>query len=551
MLWTVFGPLLLAQRTWMALGASPPAPADDDACAIFDKSSSSAWGGVHDRAFEKDNDTPESITIDGNTYTASASFEHKGEDWQTSSGSSSQHWISLFKLKRAAGRDSGTESGWSGLYVTLTFPVPVVTTAVYGGYGAIDMTPKPDGGRFYLGATEQVIQLCAGGNHYAGECPRSVTGPRATADQMATLQVHGLRRAPLAAGESHLSVMDVKVRCEGNDEHAQRMWTRVSPHPPPPPLVVMHSRRQPPPPPPLMARVRVSSTPPPPPSSNGAYSYSVEQAYGGEYHDDDTDYDDAPQGIARGGSTHQLPPLVAGAARVRTSSSTSSSMSSSTSSVHSFSSGSRGQLPSPRFELPLTHTSTETADSDELLGFNVFLAPPSPSAPPVVVSGVQWGLIANFLGLDTATAQVVVVGLVGALLVVVAKAYQQRDEQRRAGGRPSRLAAVAPEDDDDDDVDHGMDDGREDDDDEEDGVEEQTVLPPTAREERLVRAARAAARDRDRGGGGPAVGAPKRVVPPRQRGPQRGACAQHSSSRLAAPRPPAGAAAEPDGGELD
>ena len=74
------------QRTWSAAAGAVPSAAQS--CATFERARSSAWGGVHEKEFSKDTATPESITVDGNTYSASSSLEHKGEDWRTSSGSS-------------------------------------------------------------------------------------------------------------------------------------------------------------------------------------------------------------------------------------------------------------------------------------------------------------------------------------------------------------------------------------------------------------------------------------------------------------------------------
>ena len=63
----------LARVVVLSAGAVTRTPSTDastsSACAVFDKSASSAWGGVHETEYQKDNETPESITVDGNTYT--------------------------------------------------------------------------------------------------------------------------------------------------------------------------------------------------------------------------------------------------------------------------------------------------------------------------------------------------------------------------------------------------------------------------------------------------------------------------------------------------
>ena len=66
----------LARVVVLSAGAVTRTPSTDastsSACAVFDKSASSAWGGVHETEYQKDNETPESITVDGNTYTIRA-----------------------------------------------------------------------------------------------------------------------------------------------------------------------------------------------------------------------------------------------------------------------------------------------------------------------------------------------------------------------------------------------------------------------------------------------------------------------------------------------
>ena len=113
------------------------------------------------------------------------------------------------------------EAGYSGLYVKLTFPVPIVATAIYGGYGAVDVTPKTPT-YAYRGSKELVLRLCSGGNNYNGVCPRYIVTEGAQAAKLANLEVHGERRGPLEDSEDPSSIMAVSVECESNVEHFER-----------------------------------------------------------------------------------------------------------------------------------------------------------------------------------------------------------------------------------------------------------------------------------------------------------------------------------------
>ena len=223
---------------------------------------SHAWGGVHKAAWNKDHSDPGEITIDGNTYRASSTARHDGGlvdvDHYTSSGTTAQHFIYTFQLLRVAAEDEYSAAGYSGLWVTLTFPVPVVITAIYGGYGAVDVTPchelKAGCTQAMQGSKVHTMRLCSGGNGYHGACPRYTTSKT----QLATLELQGERRAPLADDESPASIMAVDVACESSAEH-EKLLATVHFDPPPPA-----------PPPPKGA---FAPTPPPSAVPGQAYSY--------------------------------------------------------------------------------------------------------------------------------------------------------------------------------------------------------------------------------------------------------------------------------------
>ena len=400
-------------------------------CAVFDRESSSAWGGVHETEFAKDNTAPETITVDGNSYTAGTAFQKHADDWQTSSGSSSQHFVYRFKLNRASGPDPGAESGFSGLYVSLHFPVNVVATAVYGGFGAVDATPKPsDASHVYLGSKTLLIHLCAGARHYSpGDCPKTIGGARATADTMATLEVHGVRNAALAKGESHLSLMEVTTSCESEAEYEQNIWTRV---PSPPPRSQQH-RRAPPPPAPQMATVRVAAKAPPPPVSNSLYSYEGAHSHVDSYGDEDGDGGDVVQPLSRLALPQFKVPVQqrqSGGIRAKMNGDDGNGEVRLT----------KEELLAMRYYAPSPPSEDET---DELLGFNVFLSPPSPSLPPA--GEADWALIASFFMLDGGIGQALLLAAVGAAIVAVVRSRLGGEEDRAKRAKAARVATEEEE----------------------------------------------------------------------------------------------------------
>ena len=250
---------------------------------------SHAWGGVHSAHWQADQLAPGSVTVNGNTYQASAAAsDGVGQpgfgNVDKYSYQSAQKWIYVFRLLKAAEEDPMAEAGFSGLYVKLSFPVPIVATAVYGGYGAVDVTPKPPS-YAYRGSTELVLRLCSGGNRYNGVCPRYIVTEGAHAEKLGTLEIHGERRGPLEDSEEPSSIMAVGVECEGNSEYFERTVASSGGTSPPAPS----------PSPSAAAAGKHKRTHHPPPSSAASETYDSdrdERREGGLYYDQYTDEDD-------------------------------------------------------------------------------------------------------------------------------------------------------------------------------------------------------------------------------------------------------------------
>ena len=215
-------------------------------CAVLQGSPTShAWGGLHDA-----------------NYANPLAIEPGGVD--PPGADPNQHFIYEFQVLRARAANGAvaTSDGRSpGLVLTLTFPVPVVATAVYGGHGAIDLTQKSMGhgserGYASRGSRTMEIQLCGEARFQGDACPSefSAGGQEFLADlKFEKLEVQGERRAPLEAGETSTDIMPVNVLCESRDERDARLARLSIPPSPPPPT----------PPPPL-------PSPAPP-----AYSYEA------------------------------------------------------------------------------------------------------------------------------------------------------------------------------------------------------------------------------------------------------------------------------------
>ena len=169
-----------------------------------------------------------------------------------------QHFAYEFQLLRVMAEDA-VDGSFSGLYVTLTFPVRVVLTAVYQGYGAVlhkkhtDADAEDDPGSY-----SHTIKLCA--PEYADRCPRfdNYKG------RIEPLQVHGERRGPLEQEENEGSLMAVAIDCKSKSQFLLR----------PPP--VMHLARRPPSPPPIHT---IRHSPPPSPSPPPDLEYLYEATY--------------------------------------------------------------------------------------------------------------------------------------------------------------------------------------------------------------------------------------------------------------------------------
>ena len=177
-------------------------------CVTMDRAASHAWGGVHERAWQKEGQYEQSVMVNGNSYAASNNFE-RSDDWHASSGTGAQHFDYLFQVHSASVADPFSESGHSGQVVTLTFPTPVEIKAVYGGFGAtLDVASLPRSFGHTGASAVQILWLCSGGNRYTGECPATVSGAGAQASQQ-RLNLQGLRNTPLHADESQTSIMPV------------------------------------------------------------------------------------------------------------------------------------------------------------------------------------------------------------------------------------------------------------------------------------------------------------------------------------------------------
>lgn len=207
-------------------------------CAKMDTTRSHAWGGVHAKAWEVEGIYEQSVVVNGNAYRASENHE-RSSDWHASSGTGAQRFDYSFILSHAAALDPFDESGKSGLVVTLTFPTPVIITAIYGGFGAtLDETALPRSWGKAGASREQIFFLCSGGNRYTGECPSVVTGAGSQGAQR-TLNIQGERHTPLTKDETQSSLMAVNVACESTMEHMKaQMRKEIRPPPPPRPTPV-------------------------------------------------------------------------------------------------------------------------------------------------------------------------------------------------------------------------------------------------------------------------------------------------------------------------
>ena len=129
-----------------------------------------------------------------------------------------------------------------GYFVTLSFPAPVRITAVYGGYGAKDVSPDTD-------TADVTLKLCAD-NSCAGrtdlEIDASGSGGR--------LEVQGSRLTPLGLGESSSGLMEVGVYCETDEERRSRERIQHTPPSKPSPLPPLPPPPRPSPPPALLYR---------------------------------------------------------------------------------------------------------------------------------------------------------------------------------------------------------------------------------------------------------------------------------------------------------
>ena len=195
-------------------------------CAILQGAPSShAWGGLHAANYASPSDI------------APGGIDPPGTE-------PDQRFIYEFQLLRAreptAAAASSAES--PGLMVTLAFPVPVVIKAMYGGYGATDLTRKPIGhgserGYESMGSMTVALQLCGEARFYSGDaCPtEAIGGDEQSSVALEKLQLQGERRSPLNDDEVSTSIMPVSVLCESKAQHTARLVRLSTPPSPPPP----------------------------------------------------------------------------------------------------------------------------------------------------------------------------------------------------------------------------------------------------------------------------------------------------------------------------
>ena len=219
---------------WLLIYSLAASHVDAAAVCATMTEDSHAWGGVHSAHWNADQAAPSSVTVNGNTYQS----QTKASDGVGQAGfgnidqysyQAAQKWIYSFKLLKAAEEDSMADAGYSGLYVKLIFPVPIVATAIYGGCayctlraashvrfllpplahahahahaallvlalllrtdGAVDVTEKTPQ-YAYRGSRELVLRLCSGGNNYNGVCPRYIVTEGAQAVKLGKIEVRG------------------------------------------------------------------------------------------------------------------------------------------------------------------------------------------------------------------------------------------------------------------------------------------------------------------------------------------------------------------------
>ena len=98
------------------------------------------------------------------------------------------------------------------------------------------------------------------------------------------------------------------------------------------------------------------------------------------------------------------------------------------------------ELLAMRYYAPSPPSEDET---DELLGFNVFLSPPSPSLPPA--GRADWALIASFFMLDGGIGQALLLAAVGAAIVAVVRSRLGGEEDRAKRAKAARVATEEEE----------------------------------------------------------------------------------------------------------
>ena len=187
-------------------------------CALLQGEPSHAWGGLHAHNYK----APQDIVAGG--------IDPPGSE-------PNQHFIYEFELLRVAAADirHGEAAESSGLILTLDFPLPVVITAVYGGYAAADVTDKEPNTYRSRGSKTVVIQLCADARYHGDACPRELKAAGLSSFTFEKLELQGERRAPLEEDETQTSIMAVSAQCESDAQRNARLARQATPASPPPP----------------------------------------------------------------------------------------------------------------------------------------------------------------------------------------------------------------------------------------------------------------------------------------------------------------------------